>query len=133
MKQWLKLNPRDTVAVALRPIAAGEAITGLDRPLTALSDIPQGHKIALARFEPGDMITKYGYPIGHAANAIEPGEWVHTHNMKTNLSGEEKYEYVPDLHPISYPPRGLTFQGYRRKNGASASATTCSSCRPSAA
>ncbi|GIO68013.1 MAG TPA: altronate dehydratase family protein [Paenibacillus cookii] len=117
MKQWLKLNPRDTVAVALRPIAAGEAITGLDRPLTALSDIPQGHKIALARFEPGDMITKYGYPIGHAASAIEPGEWVHTHNMKTNLSGEEKYEYVPDLHPISYPPRGLTFQGYRRKNG----------------
>ncbi|GIO30396.1 altronate hydrolase [Paenibacillus albilobatus] len=117
MKQWLKLNPRDTVAVALRPIAAGEPVIGLDRPLTALSDIPQGHKIALDRFEPGAMITKYGYPIGHATAAIEPGEWVHTHNIATNLTAEEEYEYVPDLHPVTYPQRGLTFQGYRRKNG----------------
>lgn len=117
MKQWLKMNPRDTVAVALRPIAAGEQMIVDDHALTAASDIPQGHKIALIRFAPEDMITKYGYPIGHATAAIEPGEWVHTHNIATNLAGEEAYEYQPELHPVTYPVRSLTFEGYRRPNG----------------
>ncbi|WP_136604283.1 UxaA family hydrolase [Paenibacillus dokdonensis] len=117
MKLWLKMNPRDTVAVALRPIAAGEQMIVDDHALTAVSDIPQGHKFALIRFAPGDMITKYGYPIGHATGAVEPGEWVHTHNIATNLAGEEEYEYKPELHPVTYPVRSLTFEGYRRTNG----------------
>ncbi|MFD3261248.1 UxaA family hydrolase [Paenibacillus lentus] len=117
MQRLMKMNPRDTVAVALRPVSAGEELNFDNQILKALEDIPQGHKIALTNFEPNDVVTKYGYPIGHAISAIQRGGWVHTHNLATNLEGEEQYEYTPDLHPVTYPKRDLTFQGYRRKNG----------------
>lgn len=117
MKRLMKMNPRDTVAVALRPISAGEELVFEGMTLKAIQDIPQGHKMALTSFAADDVITKYGYPIGHAVAPIQAGEWIHTHNIKTNLAGEEEYEYVPDLHPVTYPSRDLTFQGYRRANG----------------
>lgn len=66
MKNLMKMNPRDTVAVALRPIAAGEELTIDGLTVQAAQEIPQGHKIALTGFSSGDTITKYGAPIGHA-------------------------------------------------------------------
>lgn len=117
MRRLMKMNARDTVAVALRPIDAGETLEIDGVQVTAKQDIPRGHKIALTEFAAGSVVTKYGYPIGHALTDIFPGEHVHTHNLKTNLSGEEEYEYVPDLHPVTYPKRNLTFDGYRRANG----------------
>ncbi|AWB45506.1 altronate hydrolase [Paenibacillus sp. CAA11] len=117
MKQLKKMNPRDNVAVALRPIAAGETLELDGITVTAAEDITQGHKIALTDLAPGQLVTKYGYPIGHTTAAISQGAWVHTHNIRTNLAGEEEYEYKPELHPVTYPKRNLTFNGYRRKNG----------------
>lgn len=117
MRRLMKMNARDTVAVALRPIDAGETLEIDGVQVTAKQDIPRGHKIALTEFAAGSVVTKYGYPIGHALTDIFPGEHVHTHNLKTNLSGEEEYEYVPDLHPVTHPKRNLTFDGYRRANG----------------
>lgn len=117
MRSLMKMNARDNVAVALRAIAAGEQLALDGSTVEAAMDIPRGHKIALSSFNEGDIIIKYGYPIGHATALIQKGEHIHTHNLKTNLSGEESYEYVPDLHPVTYPKRDLTFNGYRRKNG----------------
>ncbi|MGG6311024.1 UxaA family hydrolase [Paenibacillus macerans] len=117
MKTLMKMNPRDTVAVALRPIQVGEKLEIGGQELQAANDIAQGHKIALASHASGAAVIKYGYPIGHAAADITAGEWVHTHNIKTNLAGEEQYEYVPDLNPVTYPKRRLTFEGYRRESG----------------
>lgn len=117
MRRLMRMNSRDNVAVALRPIEAGEGIQWDDLIVEAKQDIPQGHKIALHDIPAGSAVTKYGYPIGHAVTAIARGEWVHMHNVKTNLAGEEQYEYQPDLHPVIYPKRPLTFQGYRRANG----------------
>jgi altronate hydrolase len=63
-----------------------------------------------------DQVMKYGFSIGHAIASIEAGEWVHTHNMKTNLSGEIEYTYNPKIqHPAAQPC--ATFQGFRRKDG----------------
>ena len=39
-----------------------------------------------------ENIVKYGYPIGHALKDIKIGEWVHTHNIKTNLNGIKDYD-----------------------------------------
>jgi altronate hydrolase len=117
MRRLIRMNPRDNVAVALRPIAAGEEIWLDEVSVQVRQDIPQGHKVALTDIPAESSVTKYGYPIGHAVTAIVPGEWVHTHNVKTNLAGEEQYVYQPDLHPVTYPKRPLTFQGYRRTNG----------------
>lgn len=117
MQRLMKMNTRDTVAVALSQIKAGEEIHFENHTYTARQDIPQGHKMALIDFAKDDIVNKYGYPIGHATTEIAQGEHVHTHNLKTNLAGEEDYEYRPDLQPVTYPKRQLTFDGYRRTNG----------------
>ena len=84
---FIKIHPDDNVAVALRPMPAGSVFEGI----TAQSDIPQGHKMALTAIEKDATVTKYGFAIGHATAAVEPGQWVHTHNMTTNLAGELEY------------------------------------------
>lgn len=117
MRTLMKMNGRDNVAVALRPLQAGETLEEHGVKLTVAADVPQGHKIALASVAEGETVVKYGYPIGYATDSLAPGDWVHTHNIRTTLAGEEQYEYVPELHPIKYPARGLTFDGYRRKSG----------------
>lgn len=113
----LKLNSRDVVAVALRQISAGETLTIDNITLTTTEDIPQGHKIALADLAKNQNVIKYGYPIGHTTAEVKKGQWLHTHNVKTNLAGELDYRYEPDFHEVTYPKETLTFEGYRRKNG----------------
>lgn len=51
--------------------------------LTAKSDVPIGHKVALADIKSGDTVWKYGQDIGAANANIAKGEHVHIHNMKT--------------------------------------------------
>ena len=46
-----------------------------------------GHKYALVPIKAGENVIKYGSPIGHATEDIGVGAHVHTHNLKTNLSG----------------------------------------------
>ena len=112
MPEFIHIHPEDNVAVALRAIAAGTEFMGV----TARVDIPQGHKMALKALEANDQVMKYGFSIGHATAAIAPGDWVHTHNMKTNLSGEIEYTYNPNInHPA--PQQAGTFMGYRRGDG----------------
>ncbi len=96
MKQ-IKINERDNVAVQLE----GEL---------------RGHKVALCDIKKGDNIIKYGYPIGHAECDIKKGEHIHTHNIKTNLSGVLEYEYKPQRYEIP-KTENRTFMGYRRRNG----------------
>ena len=114
----LQLNPRDNTAVALRPLCAGETVLAGEIQITLTCDIPQAHKVALQDIARGEDVIKYGAPIGHATQAVLAGGHLHVHNLKTNLSGELEYTYQPELHPVRYEKRGLTFQGYRRANGA---------------
>lgn len=112
MPDFIHIHPNDNVAVALHPIAAGTVFAGV----TAAMDIPQGHKMALKAIGENESVVKYGFAIGHAVEAIAPGTWVHTHNMKTNLSGELDYTYNPKIaHPAPLPTR--SFMGYRRPDG----------------
>ena len=112
MPDFIHIHPDDNVAVALHAIPAGTVFSGV----TAKVDIPQGHKMALFSIPEGDQVVKYGFSIGHATAPITPGEWVHTHNMKTNLSGEIEYTYNPNLRfpKAAQPP---VFQGFRRPDG----------------
>ncbi len=115
MPDFIHIHDADNVAVALRPIPAGTSFLGV----TAAADIPQGHKMALGPIPKGEMVVKYGLTIGHATEDIAPGQWVHTHNMATNLSGEVAYTYDPKVvFPEPIPAR--TFLGYRRKDGRAA-------------
>lgn len=112
MPDFIHIHPKDNVAVALRTIPVGTQFEGV----TALTEIPQGHKMALVPLPSGEQIVKYGFSIGHAVTGIAPGDWAHIHNMATNLSGEVEYTYHPNiLFPNPVQPR--TFMGYRRSNG----------------
>ncbi|WP_101696491.1 UxaA family hydrolase [Clostridium minihomine] len=116
MKQFYKINPKDTVIVALQPIPAGTVLQVEEKELKVISDIPPGHKIALGDIAQGDPIIKYGFPIGTAAHPIAQGEWIHTHNVKTTLGDLLDYTYTPDFHELeAIAPK--SFQGYRRHDG----------------
>ena len=115
----IKINPKDNVVVALHPIAKGTAVPVDNTTITAVEDIPQGHKMAIAPIKEGENVIKYGFPIGHATADAVPGTWMHTHNIHTNLSGEVEYSYHPNVHPLT-PVVPETFMGYRRKDGRAA-------------
>jgi len=89
-------------------------INRLDNVDICLED---GHKYALVDIKKGENIIKYGNPIGHATQDIKKGEHVHTHNVKTNLSGNLEYAYIPKTFPIPYGSDDRTFMGYVRENG----------------
>ncbi|MDD3368204.1 MAG: altronate dehydratase family protein [Lachnospiraceae bacterium] len=119
MNKTIQITERDNVAVAIHPVGKGESITVNGVTVTAVEDIPQGHKMAIKAIAENENIIKYGFPIGHATKAAVPGTWMHTHNVCTNLSGEIKYTYEPDVHPLTkVAPE--TFQGYMRKDGRAA-------------
>lgn len=88
-------------------------INSLDNVYINLSD---GHKYADRDIKKGEDIIKYGCSIGHATTDIKKGEHVHTHNLKTNLSGKISYSYEPHFYELpKYEKR--TFKGYIRRDG----------------
>lgn len=105
--------------MALHPVEKGERLEIGGQVIEAREDIPQGHKISIKSIKNGEDIIKYGFPIGHALADAEPGTWMHTHNVRTNLEGEMEYTYQPNLH-YPEPVTPEVFQGYRRKDGRAA-------------
>lgn len=80
-------------------------------------NLSDGHKYARRDIKEGENIIKYGQPIGHALCDIKKGEHVHTHNIKTNLSGELSYTYEKGEFYNERIKTELTFMGYRRDDG----------------
>ena len=80
-------------------------------------DIESGHKYALKDIKKGEDVIKYGEPIGHATEDIKSGDHIHTHNLKTNLSGILDYEYTEFIPIVEKIDSEIEFMGYRRKNG----------------
>lgn len=60
-------------------------------------NLENGHKYAICNIKKGEPVIKYGFPIGIASADIAQGDHVHTHNLKTGLSGVNEYEYTPLL------------------------------------
>lgn len=112
----VRIHPDDNVAVAVDPLVAGDVFS-IDRTIEARTEIPAGHKVALVRIAEGDPVTKYGFPIGRATTDIEQGEWVHSHNLGTALSGAVEYcwkgPFARKVESVEIP----TFEGYRRADG----------------
>ncbi len=80
----MRLSPQDNVAVALRPLAAGETVALDGATLTTDRAIAVGHKLAARDVAAGEQIVKYNCPIGTATCAIRAGAYVHTHNVASN-------------------------------------------------
>lgn len=116
MQDIVKINQNDNVAVALRPIAAGETLQVGGAAVTTTEEIPQGHKFALRPIQAGEEVVKYGFRIGFAKEDIPTGSWVHVHNVKTGLGDVLSYTYEPANMDVE-PTEHAYFQGYRRADG----------------
>lgn len=120
MQDFLKINENDKVVVALKTILAGETITvdvqGEKRQITALEEIPAGHKMAICDIPAGAEVIKYGYRIGNAKEDIRAGAWVHTHNLKTALGDLLEYQYEP-VEVEEKRTEDVTFMGFERPDG----------------
>ena len=114
---FLKINPADSVVVCLQPKQKGEIIEVDGRQITLRQDTPAGHKVLIKDVKQGENIIKYGYPIGHAREDLQAGDWVNENNLKTNLSGTLEYTYEPVDEKLSIKKENRTFKGYVRKNG----------------
>lgn len=79
-------------------------------------DFESGHKYALEDIKAGELVIKYGFPIGKAKEDIKKGDHVHSHNLKTALSGTVDYTYSPSFE-IADEKTPFTVMAYRRKNG----------------
>ncbi len=83
-------DAKDTVAVVVvEGVKSGDTLTGwiMDEDKTiqisALQDIPIGHKIATRSMATGDTVLKYGIDMGRVVAPIEVGQHAHVHNIKT--------------------------------------------------
>ena len=116
----LRISAEDNVAVALSALSAGDSVVVGNRSIELRADVPAGHKIALDTIADGDPVTKYGFPIGVATAFIQPGDWIHSHNLATGLSGSVDYAFKGSSPPT--PRAGAagavpSFMGYRRSDG----------------
>ncbi len=84
----IQLNEKDNVAVAVEDCAVGNRVavktpeTLEDFEIDVFSEIPFGHKCALEDIQSGQIIVKYGRPIGRATAKIRRGEVVGIHNIE---------------------------------------------------
>lgn len=89
----LQVDARDNVAVAAQQVAAGDQVRVGDMLVTAAEAVAIGHKIALCDIPAGQMVIKYGVPIGKASRDIPKGCHVHSHNV-LDITGQLCREYA---------------------------------------
>ncbi|HSN19569.1 MAG TPA: UxaA family hydrolase [Usitatibacter sp.] len=83
-------DENDSVGVVVvEGVKAGQKLSGWimdqDKSLevTAKSDIPIGHKLAIKPIASGATVIKYGTDIGKAIAPIQVGEHTHVQNLRT--------------------------------------------------
>lgn len=112
----LHLHPNDNVFVAKTALALGQEIPGLG--VRTRAQVPAGHKIAARRIAAGEQVKKYDTVIGVATRELEPGDYVHSHNLQL-VDYYRDPAFGADVRPVDYVPEDqrATFQGFVRADG----------------
>ncbi len=88
MKRCFQVNAEDNVATLLEDAGPEHvAVLGAvpDATVELVEPIKLGHKACTRATAEGDLIVKYGVPIGVATTAIPVGAWVHLHNCASRV------------------------------------------------
>ncbi|MBQ3212923.1 MAG: altronate dehydratase [Alistipes sp.] len=119
MKGYLKINANDNVAVVLADVLTAGDVVELDgQRVVVQQEVARGHKVALVDMCAGQQVVKYGYPIGHLTQAVNAGEWIHTHNLKSDLCDNLEYTYTPKSYDVEFQrDDNLRVMGYLRASG----------------
>jgi len=84
-QQAVVLNPKDNVATALCYLEAGSILQlKVGEQIAEIklrAPVPFGHKFSLTQIAAGSPVIKYGEVIGTSTKAIQPGDYVHVHNV----------------------------------------------------
>jgi altronate hydrolase len=117
-RSLLLLRQGDDVAVAVRPLRAGEVLGVNGAEVRVRQDVPAGHKVALNAVPEEAPVHKYGQVIGFARRRIEPGEHVHVQNLGVKPL-DLVIEYSTAVPEVAFVPEAqrATFEGYRRADG----------------
>lgn len=112
----LHLHPNDNVLVAKTALALGQEISELG--VRTRAQVPAGHKIAARRIAAGEQVKKYDTVIGVATRDLEPGDYVHSHNLQL-VDYYLDPAFGADVQPVDYVPEAerATFQGFVRPGG----------------
>ncbi|TDG13024.1 altronate dehydratase [Seongchinamella unica] len=113
MNPYIELHANDDVLIAREDIPAGSELT--DGVRTS-ADIPASHKVARRAIARGAPVHRYNQVIGFAAEDIQPGEHVHSHNLAMGQV-ELDYAFCQDAKPTVPASRPRTFMGIRRPDG----------------
>jgi altronate dehydratase small subunit len=101
-KRVLILSPDDNVAMAKFDIQSGTALEVNGIRIVLDADILIGHKFAFKAVKKGEILVKYGAPIGVATQDITPGEYVHIQNVTSDYiptyTLDQGHEFLQEAH-----------------------------------
>ncbi|MGE4585301.1 MAG: UxaA family hydrolase [Sphaerochaeta sp.] len=110
----IQIDPRDTVAIVTEAGKQGELIDGL----TLLSDIPQGHKVALTDMHTGDAVVRYGVVLGYLLGDVKRGMWINETSLELPLQPSLQSLSYSKPDPVVLPvPKRTTFEGFANPDG----------------
>jgi altronate hydrolase len=111
----IRIHAADNVVIARRQLLGGTALPD-EAGVTVVGLVPPGHKLATDGIAKGEAVRRYNQIIGHATQAITPGQHVHTHNLAF-ADFERKHEVGTDARPVVYVDTPATFNGIVRADG----------------
>ncbi len=116
--QAICLADGDTVGVALADLNTGDLVSISGELIKLRTSVPKGHKFALRDHGVGEAVRKFGADIGLTTAAIGAGEHVHSHNLRSALTGVRDYTYAPSTQIASLQTSPMPgFTGYKRASG----------------
>ncbi len=118
----LRMHAADNVAIVANDggLPAGTVLpAGVPGAgLTLRDKLPQGHKVALTDIARGQPVRRYGVTIGHAAQNIAAGSWVHERLLEMPAARElQGLPMATVQRPPAEPLAGYTFEGFRNADG----------------
>jgi altronate hydrolase len=110
----IRIHAADNVVIARRQLLGGTVLP--EEGITVQGLVPPGHKIATAPIAAGAPVRRYNQVIGHATQAIAPGQHVHTHNLAF-ADFARAHEPGAGAAPTAFVDEPATFEGIVREDG----------------
>ena len=86
--------------------------------LTLLSDIPQGHKVALRDLKKGEAVLRYAVVLGYLLEDVKKGMWINEHMLELPLQPSlDELQFRPPAAGLLPKPGRTTFEGYENPDG----------------
>ncbi len=110
----IRIHPRDNVVIARRQLLGSTVLA--EEGVTVVGLVPPGHKVATQAIAAGEAVRRYDQIIGHATQAIAPGQHVHVHNLAFSEFART-HEPGAGALPTAHVPEPATFDGIVRADG----------------